>query len=1525
MSKSFLTRQALRWGISSVTLIMLALAMFLSLAWPGRATALPAEPTGVPSPTIHAIPSSDGTSVYIGAGRMGQLATSVYAYIEYQVGPTSYERSHTMNYDPGSGEYNHTFEGFFIAETTLEGSIRITTTATSILGSSAYVRHYVPGGNPVDLRSRYGLVNLHVSAGGLPADTYVLIMSTNIPPADPPPGHRLIGQAYSIRASHGLTESMKPTALRMSYNADWLAGGDPHALSLFAWDASKREWLDLGGDPSFDRQYLSQSIRRFTTYALMSTTTWRDAFSDLSGLAEWQGVRLAYGGKLELASGATSGWVTSVPITPTGGFASWGQLSYSGVITTGTALTVSVLDGRTGEVLLSNAPDGASLAAIDPLAHPSLRLRATLSADMPGQTPSLEEWTVSWTPAAMERRLYMPLLTAGAGGQRSKGAGETRKLGDRETERQGANPLVSLSPFHLVSLSPPHLVTPGCEPAPTPSIEWSAPVNVSDNAGHSLSPAVAVDAAGTLHAVWYDNSSGNLDVFYASKGTGGWDWSAPVNVSNTPGGSYWPAIAVDVQGNVHVAWDDSTGGRDILYAMKPAGGAGWTPPENISQSPGTARFAALATDVVGNVHAVWNDDTSGNAEIYYAMRPAGTANWTVPTVIASTPGTSWAPAIAVDPSGSVHVAWHDFTPGPTEIYYAMKPAGGPWSSPVNVSRTTGASYFPTLAVDSSGMVHLAWYDAIVADYGVPFEVLYAQKSPDGGWMPYVNLSRGTGSAEMPTLAVGPGDALHVAWDTTGEPRALLYVHRPAAEMGWTAPVTVTAISSGAQYPAPALAAGPAETVHLAWGDFGPLSRDIFHSTAAPPPVPEDHVLVLDEDGYAVSGACVYRNGVPTVATDDSGVYVPPALAVSDTLAALQLVAEQPTVRQGHATPDSGGANWAYRIYLTSVDVADDGSTHPHVVTQMGQQRLVVKKTNPLILYNLLVSIEWDATITYTQQISQALRWASDYLYDVSDGQMALGHVAIHDNASHWADADVQISAHNRVRPYAYVGGLTAEDRSQIIRIGRGWDRWADSQKPWNASDGFRTLIHEFGHYGLYLYDEYFEYVFEDGVLVGEQQSHCTGPEIQRPPTDDATNASIMYYQYRASELAARGVPGLWSDWCELTAQWQLNGESDWETVTRYYTDTVGLGRWQIVTPANRGAVMPGPDGFPHDVFPFPYIEVHNEGPDSPWRYLTVLGTDGEPYRGALVVLDTRRGGQWVTIDQGFTDATGEIVILGAAEDDKVRAMSMGGGLSGEVVVNGSTAYTLSLGWAGGLRVAAQGVNPYASLIPGSDGRTLSLALRGVRPGGALYALLVPPGSTTPQRTSLASSADSEAYTGTVSFAAPAMGIGSVHVRGLGPLGEMVAVDSDFSLLTVDVTEEEDLYTADGNVWLHLDRESAGTGNVYAVLMPSGAVPQPLPPGRRVVGNAYSIQFSGARPRLERPGVLKLFYHPGLVGNPAGLGIYRWDVGTATWKPLGGELDEGQRSVSVSFDRFGIYALLAAEGPVERVYLPMVVR
>jgi len=84
------------------------------------------------------------------------------------------------------------------------------------------------------------------------------------------------------------------------------------------------------------------------------------------------------------------------------------------------------------------------------------------------------------------------------------------------------------------------------------------------------------------------------------------------------GDSMCPAIAVDALDNLHMVWyDDTPGIPDIYYRKSTDGGASWSTSQNISSSTGDSMYPAIAADPSGNVHVVWHDDTPGNREIYY--------------------------------------------------------------------------------------------------------------------------------------------------------------------------------------------------------------------------------------------------------------------------------------------------------------------------------------------------------------------------------------------------------------------------------------------------------------------------------------------------------------------------------------------------------------------------------------------------------------------------------------------------------------------------------------------------------------------------------------------------------------------------------------------------------------------------------------------------------------------------------------------------------------------------------------------
>jgi len=85
----------------------------------------------------------------------------------------------------------------------------------------------------------------------------------------------------------------------------------------------------------------------------------------------------------------------------------------------------------------------------------------------------------------------------------------------------------------------------------------------------------------------------------------------------------------------------------------------------LTWTSGTSWWPAVATGPTGSLHLVWQDDTPGGTDIYYMASPDNGASWTSPQRLAWA-GSAGYPAIAVDPSGYVHVVYNI---GNTDIYY----------------------------------------------------------------------------------------------------------------------------------------------------------------------------------------------------------------------------------------------------------------------------------------------------------------------------------------------------------------------------------------------------------------------------------------------------------------------------------------------------------------------------------------------------------------------------------------------------------------------------------------------------------------------------------------------------------------------------------------------------------------------------------------------------------------------------------------------------------------------------------------
>jgi hypothetical protein len=256
----------------------------------------------------------------------------------------------------------------------------------------------------------------------------------------------------------------------------------------------------------------------------------------------------------------------------------------------------------------------------------------------------------------------------------------------------------------------------------------------------------------------------------------------------------------------------------------------------------------------------------------------------------------------------------------------------------------------------------------------------------------------------------------------------------------------------------------------------------------------------------------------------------------------------------------------YTVYHTSGEPTQDGLA-AFTVTEPGVQVLTVTAEHPLILFNVDLSLEWDASSdpTYLDQLTFDLRKASRHLYDFTDGQAALGHVTVHQNGDHWASSHVFVQATNRLRPLAAQGGIvvtsTVDPQHDDItyevgqvHMGATWNRYGDPGQT-TGGDWPLALAHELSHYALFLDDVYLG-LNEEGLLI--PQDTCTG--------------SAMGDMYAPDNTEFIHDPDHWQTSCADTLANRTLERTEWETIRLWYP-------W-LITPT---AANPGPSLMPFDL------------------------------------------------------------------------------------------------------------------------------------------------------------------------------------------------------------------------------------------------------------------------------------------------------------------------------------------------------
>jgi hypothetical protein len=289
-------------------------------------------------------------------------------------------------------------------------------------------------------------------------------------------------------------------------------------------------------------------------------------------------------------------------------------------------------------------------------------------------------------------------------------------------------------------------------------------------------PTVALDERGAAAVAWVDQAS--KDVFFRRFSADGKPVGARVNVSRTPKVFSWlPRIAIDPKGRILVLWQEiifSGGGKhggDILFARSEDGGATFSAPLNLSNSPagdGKGRVSKehwdngsldLAVGGDGTIYAAW---TEFEGALWFSRSTDGGKTFSKVLRIADAKPTR-APALAVS-KDAVYLAWTVGDDYKADLRVARSAdRGASFGKPVMVDRGVAYSDAPKLAVDPRDALHLVWMES---EHGLPgnrHQVRYSRSTDDGATFERSRDISGNG-AGFPALSIDGRGNLYVLWE-----------------------------------------------------------------------------------------------------------------------------------------------------------------------------------------------------------------------------------------------------------------------------------------------------------------------------------------------------------------------------------------------------------------------------------------------------------------------------------------------------------------------------------------------------------------------------------------------------------------------------------------------------------------------------------------------------------------------------------------------------------------------------------------
>lgn len=244
------------------------------------------------------------------------------------------------------------------------------------------------------------------------------------------------------------------------------------------------------------------------------------------------------------------------------------------------------------------------------------------------------------------------------------------------------------------------------------------------------------DGAGGAICTWVDTRNGSQDI-YAQRinASGVLQWNVDgIAICNAISDQYAPQLIPDGSGGAIIAWYDNRSGNYDIYAQRisASGIVQWSlDGVAISTAPGNQNAQQLVSDGAGGAIIVWSDGAGGgpNADINaQRINAAGTTLWSVSVCNANSLQNN--PQLISDGAGGAIITWEDWRNfGQADIYAQHVSFNGftTWTFngvPICTESNFAAQYNTKIVSDGGTGAIISWQDNRSSSSGLN---IYAQK------------------------------------------------------------------------------------------------------------------------------------------------------------------------------------------------------------------------------------------------------------------------------------------------------------------------------------------------------------------------------------------------------------------------------------------------------------------------------------------------------------------------------------------------------------------------------------------------------------------------------------------------------------------------------------------------------------------------------------------------------------------------------------------------------------------------------